>query len=279
VKGSEAGESRTEADILGPRGDLAKRADGVSVTIDQRVRTTQPSAGSRRALRTVFRLCPMSVCAYLALTSAPLAAQTPTLPSVENADLQKWDELDVLTRLSPNLDVTWMTQVRFSSELPNPVIYVVGTDWNVSIGKLLVITPSYYYFAFRTLSGAKGHAHSPILAVTPTFTRGRFTVSDRNRFVAVIGTTGLGKLWILGNRPRIDCRIGPSRWHMSLFIWDEVFYVSTFDDWTRNRAAVGVRKTLGNRLVVNIYYQRQDDAHSRPQHLTSIGALFELRIH
>jgi hypothetical protein len=113
------------------------------VTIDQRVRTTQPSAGSRRALRTVFRLWPMSVFAYLALTSARLAAQTPTLPSVEDADLQKWDELDVLTRLNANLDVTWIAQVRFSSELPNPVIYVVGTDWNVSIGKLLVITPSY----------------------------------------------------------------------------------------------------------------------------------------
>ena len=239
----------------------------------------QPNAASRRAFRTVFWLCPMSVCACIALTSEPLAAQTPTLRSVEAADVQTWDELDVLTRVSPNLDVRWIAQVRFSSELPNPAIYVVGTDWNISVGKVLVITSSYYYFAFRTVSGAAGHAHSPILAVTPTCTRGRFTVSDRTRFVAVIGTTGLGKLSIFGNRPRIDCRIGPSRWHLSLFIWDEVFYVSTFDDWTRNRAAVGGRKTLGNRLVVNIYYQRQDDAHSRPQHLTSIGALFELRIH
>jgi hypothetical protein len=249
------------------------------VTSDERVSTKQPSAASRRAFRTVFRLSPMSVCACIALTSMPLAAQTPALPSVEVADVQNWDELDVLTRVSPNLDVRWIAQVRFNSKLPNPAIYVVGTEWNVSVGKVLVITSSYYYLAFRTVSGSAGHAHSPILAVTPAFTRGRFTVSDRNRFVAVIGTTGLGKLWNWGNRPRIDCRIGPSRWHMSLFIWDEVFYVSTFDDWTRNRAAVGARKTLGNRLVVNIYYQRQDDAHSRPQRLTSIAALFELRIH
>ena len=55
------------------------------------------------------------------------------------ADLRSWDELDVLTRLLPNLDVTWITRVRLSEELPNPAHFVLGTDWNFSVGKNLVL--------------------------------------------------------------------------------------------------------------------------------------------
>ena len=97
-------------------------------------------------------------------------------------DFQSWDELNVFTRIRRNLDITWIARLRFSEELPNPAHLVFGTDWNFSLGKHLVFTPSYYYGTYHTESGATGHRQVSIFAVMPTLSRGNWTVSDRNRF-------------------------------------------------------------------------------------------------
>jgi len=95
-----------------------------------------------------------------------IAAQTGrTTP--QGTDFQSWNEVDALTRLYPKLDVTWIARVRLSDELPNPAHLVFGTDWNFSLGKNLVLTPSYYYGTYHTASGATGHRNLPIFAVTP----------------------------------------------------------------------------------------------------------------
>ena len=143
------------------------------------------------------------------------AQQAPPPKALHATDWQNWEELDLKTRLSSRLDATWVSQGRFSSQLPNPALYVLGADFNFAISKHLVITPSYYYFAFRTLSGAKDHGHDPVLATT-AFARFRaLTMSDRNRFIGMLGIAGAQDSWIYGNRPRIDCRIGPNDWKSS----------------------------------------------------------------
>jgi hypothetical protein len=82
---------------------------------------------------------------------AVAAQSSPTSPL--GTDFQNWDELDVLTRVASKLDVTWITRVRLSEELPNPAHFVLGTDWNMSAGKYLVVTPSFYFGRYRTTSG------------------------------------------------------------------------------------------------------------------------------
>jgi len=226
-----------------------------------------------------YPLRSMQIFCWIGLLSTSLSAQqVPPLPLRQESDLQNWDELDVSTRLTPVLDATCVSQARFSSQLPNPATYVVGADFNFSVSKWLVITPSYYYFAFRTLSNGSGHGHDPILAATLISKWGALTVSDRNRFIGALGITGAGNFWVYGNRPKIDYEIGPTRWNGSLFVWDEIFYFSNHAGWTRNRFAVGGRKAFSDRIAVDLYFQRQTDGYSRPSQRNAVELLFELRV-
>jgi hypothetical protein len=126
-----------------------------------------------------LRIWPALIC--LAIASLPAAAQGSRGSHQTGAELQSWDELDVLTRLLSNLDITWIARVRLSEELPNPARYLFGTDWNFSVGRNLVLTPSFYYRTYRPARGMVGHRVVPMFAIEPILRRGRWTVSDRNR--------------------------------------------------------------------------------------------------
>ncbi len=202
---------------------------------------------------------------------SPAASTHPQIPT----DFQVWNELDVSTALADHVDATWVTQTRLSTELRNPAVSQSGIEVPVSTSSHLTLTPSYYYVITYNASGHARHRNEPKLAITASQAWHRFTISDRNRIVDIYGSGQ--RFWVYQNRPRVDFRLGPERWGLSQFVWDEVSYRSDSSAWARNRLAVGARTTVDRKWNIELYYLHQNNTRSQPYRLNGIGLTLELR--
>ena len=207
----------------------------------------------------------------LLLAGIPASGQS----SAPLSDFQSWNEVDVSARVAQHLDAQWVSQGRFSTGYPNPATYLSGVDLKIGVGSHLEVTPSYYYLAFESTSGSKGHFQVPMLAATVRIEHEGWKFSERNRFMGAIG--GGREFWIYVNRPRVDWEAS-RKWSASLFAWDEVFYFSLLNKWNRNRFAAGARKAFGERWAADAYYLRQDDSVLQPRRINGLGLTLEVRI-
>jgi len=222
--------------------------------------------------RRLLRATALGLC-FHTIVSLPAHGQS---ASTRLSDFQSWDELDVSARLSKSVDVSWISQGRFSTQFANPATYLSGAEATIDIGSHLLVAQSCYYLAYQTTTGHSGHFQVPMLSATLKFARERWTISDRSRFLGAIG--GGSDFWLYLNRPRVDYTVASPRWGTSAFLWDEVFYFSVFHAWTRNRSAAGVRKTISKKWAADLYYLRQDDSKAQPRIINGVAVTLELRI-
>jgi hypothetical protein len=235
---------------------------------DQHTFVPRPDIGSDRACRLLLEV------SFLYCLAAALVQSSPAQPP--HQDNQTWHEIDISSKVGTRLDLALLSQVRLSSTLPNPEIYLFGLDVNVTVNRHLVITPSYYFYRFERPTNTLGYGQNPDLAATVKWERHGYTVEDRNRFVAVLRKDD--NFWMYGNRLRVERNVGCATGRDFLFVWDELFYFSNTGAWRRNRVAVGFHKTFDERMAVEPYYLHQTDGHSRPGDLDTLGIILRVRL-
>lgn len=100
-------------------------------------------------------------------------------------------------------------------------------------------------------------------------------VSDRNRgefrFIQgqAFSTRYRNRLWL-----ERDIKFGSFIW--TPYVYDEIFYDTRYDQWTPNRYAAGVQLPIGQHVVLEPYYLRQDGNRSNPPHVNVFGFKFNL---
>jgi Protein of unknown function (DUF2490) len=240
--------------------------------------TTAPNISKRATDLWNIQTCLLFMCLCIWFLFPEARAQASQSPANPDTDFQSWNELDIKTRIGHSLDVNWIARLRLSSTISNPADYLFGADWNLSLNRHLILTPSWYYFGSRSSSGVMKIGQSPVLGFTPMLLRRRWNLSDRNRFCGRFGSNGIGPSWDYRNRPQVEYQLTEDAHPTSIFVWNEETYYSSYRGWTRNRLSAGIRRTLQKGFMADFYYQREDDQIGTPKHINTAAVLIEMRL-
>ena len=102
-----------------------------------------------------------------------------------------------------------------------------------------------------------------------------FVISDRNRgeFRSQKGKPFDTRY---RNRLRLERDLKHGRFVCTPYVFDEIFYDTSYDRWTPNRYGAGAEFPAGRHMVFDGYYMRQNDSQSSPPHLNIVGFRWNL---
>lgn len=133
-------------------------------------------------------------------------------------------------------------------------------------------------YRYRTglAGGDSGSENRGILEVTSRYSLPwQLVVSDRNqgefRFIK-----GQAFSTRYRNRLRLDRDIKLASYVFTPYVFDEIFYDSRYGQWTPNRYGIGCQFPVGEHVVLEPYYRRQDGNRSNPPHVNTLGFTFNL---
>jgi hypothetical protein len=204
-------------------------------------------------------------------------AQAGGIPSRTSptSDVQWWDEIDLTVPVNAQLDFTWVSWVRMSEDTGGPVTYANGAEAGLKLGDKVTLNPSFYsYESFKVTTQHWVQTREPRVAAIFTTQLRPCALSDRNLMAFVTGSGESYRVYRI--RPRIECGMLGKRM-LSIFVWDECFYYSQYDRWTRNRFADGVHLQVNNRWGMEIFYVHQIDGEATPRDINGLGMTLQLR--
>ena len=216
----------------------------------------------------------MIFCGLFMFCSAGTAA-TQTLSPPQQSDTQSWNDLQFTVPLNKEIDMILLGTLRIGRDVTHPVDERVGVNFRFNAGKYLTLTPGYLYIRMQPAAGRDDREHRLSFAATPRIPFKRFTLTDRNLFERRVRTPQVDATRYR-NRLQIEVPFKPKDSDWLFFASDEVFYDWSINDWVRNRAAAGVRRTFNKKFAIDFYYLRQNDGRSRPGDLNVIGTVFRL---
>ena len=192
------------------------------------------------------------------------------------ADTQVWSDLQIAVPLSQQVDFVMTGTLRVGRQVHRPVDERLGAGFSLKAGKYLTLAPSYSYIRTQPTKGRNQSEDRLSFAATLGAPAGKFTLTDRNLFERRYRhRQGVSTRY--RNRLQVQHPFKLAETELNWFISDEVFYDWGFNDWVRNRFAIGVSRKFNKHFTGDLYYLRQNDGRSSPGDLHVIGTTFRLR--
>lgn len=214
----------------------------------------------------------------LLLSFLAIASLAQTADPNPQDDNQFWNETQLIAPLTKKIDLVLIGVFRGGgnfSDFIRPVDVRGGGAVAFKLSKYLTIAPTYLYVSQHPTNTRKNYEHRLILNVTPKFTLGKFTFTDRNHFERRVRHS-LPDFVMYRNRLQIDHPVRVGDFEFKVFVADEVFYSTLVDAWVRNRIATGIIKQFSPRFSGEFFYLRQNDASVRPGDVHAFGTLFKI---
>ena len=218
------------------------------------------------------RLCFLTLI-LLALSS--LASAQSVIPP--QSDNQQWTDVQLAVPVTKNFDFNILGTLRLGRDISRPVDERVGVGFTFRWGKYFTVSPNYLHIGMQPFRGRRIWENRLTVPVTLRFTAGKFRLSDRNQFERRLRNSG-AKSTRYRNRFQVEHPVGPTKWSLSLFIADEVFYDWSVNRWVRNRFSVGGIKAFNKHFTQEFYYLRQNDGLSQPGDINVIGTTLRFRL-
>jgi len=192
-----------------------------------------------------------------------------------------WPEVDVYVPLKEKVRLFFLFTITKSEETRKNTEGQFGADVDYTVNKRLILRAGYRY-GFSLTEGDPFQEHRPI--VEQTFRQNlplKILMSDRNReeFRFVNGDFSFR----YRNRLTLEREFLLPKRSITPYGSVEVYHDSRFGVWNRNRLTAGIQVQLRRALpllslvtprkqvILDVYYTKQNDSRSQPNHLDAIG--------
>jgi hypothetical protein len=196
---------------------------------------------------------------------------------VDRTDNQQWTDVQLAVPVTKLFDFNLLGTLRLGRDISRPVDERVGVGFTFRYGKYLTLSPNVLAIGMQPVRGRKIWESRLTFPVTLRFNADKFRLSDRNQFERRIRNSG-ARSTRYRNRFQVEHPVGDTKWGLSLFVADEVFYDWSVDRWVRNRFSIGGSKVFNKHFTEDFYYLRQNDGVSVPGDLNVIGTTLRFRL-
>lgn len=193
-----------------------------------------------------------------------------------------WSEVDVYVPLNEKLRLFFMVKMNRAEETREDTEITFGAHVDYAVNKRLTLRGGYRY-GFSPSDNNPYQEHRII--TEQTFRQDlplAIVLSDRNRedFRFVNGTFSFR----YRNRVKMEREFRAFNRSFTPYGSVEVFYDTRFDVWNRNRLTAGAQVQLKRafpflreltprkQVILDLYYTKQNDSRSQPNHVHAIGA-------
>lgn len=216
------------------------------------------------------------VCILLSLLAAKFSAAQDIVPVPDPDDSQLWTAVQLAVPLKDRVDLIVSGTLRLGRDFSHPVYETGGASVRFGLGRYFALSPIYQFVATQYYPGV--HTRENRLSINGV-------VSVPIKWLVVDSMHQLEQRFREprnSNRYRTRVQVEwPFRFRDAdyrLFSWEEAAYDWSFHAWSRNRIAVGAGKRLSSKLVVDLFFLKQNARFSRPRDISAIGVTFRIQI-